>query len=254
MNKNWQNNVLSVSDCFLVVLSLGVLSWGYYNYRQAQNVSNPSRTISFAAEGTILAKPDIAVITASVITQGSEASQVQNENNTRMQQVIDFVKKQGVSEEDLQTINYALTPQYDYSWCRKELSDSRSCPPKIVGYELTQTLQIKIRDFNKITNLVGGLSAAGANQISAVSFEIDDPEDYKNQARILALQKVTKRAQLLSKETSLKLGRIVNITESINTPIYFKASNALESAAAPAPVEAGTKEIVVNLTVTYELK
>jgi len=83
---------LSVSDYFLIVLSLGVLSWGYYNYRQAQNVSNPSRTISFTAEGKILAKPDVAIITASVITQGTEATEVQNENNSKMQQVIDFVK------------------------------------------------------------------------------------------------------------------------------------------------------------------
>jgi len=102
--------------------------------------------------------------------------------------------------------------------------------------------------------MVGGLSAAGANQISEVNFEIDDPEDYKNQARILALQKVAKRAQLLSNETSLKLGRIVNITESSNTPIYFKAAPRLEAVAAPAPLETGTQDIIVNLTVTYELK
>ena len=254
MNKNWQNTFYQFLIIFLIVLSLGVLSWGYYNYRQAQNVSNPSRTISFTAEGKILAKPDVAIITASVITQGAEATEVQNENNSKMQQVIDFVKKQGVSEEDLQTVNYALNPQYDYNWCRQGLNDSRSCPPKITGYELTQTLQIKLRDFNKITTIVGGLSSAGANQISEVHFEIDDPEDYKNQARILALQKVAKRAQLLSNETSLKLGRIVNITESNNTPIYFKAASALESAAVPAPLETGTQDLRVNLTVTYELQ
>ena len=258
MDKNIQNLFFKFLLVFVVVLSLGVLSWGYYNYRQAQNIVNPERIISFTEEGKVIAKPDIAKISFSVITQGIEATAVQSENNQKMQKVIDFVKKQGVADKDIQTINYSLNPQYDYTWCRKSKDDTRYCSPKIIGYELTQSVEAKIRDFNKINIIIGGLSDAGANQISNISFSLDEPEDYKNQARIEALKKIEKRAQLLSKETSLRLGRIMSVSESgiSPSPIYRDLKATVGSAEAPssAPIETGTQEITVTLTVSYEIK
>jgi len=258
MDKNIQNLFFKFLLVFVVALSLGVLSWGYYNYRQAQNIVNPERTIAFTEEGKVIAKPDIAKVSFSVITQGTQVTAVQAENNQKMQKVIDFVKKQGVTDKDIQTTNYSLNPQYDYTWCRKSKDDTRYCSPKIIGYELTQSVEVKIRDFDKINIIIGGLSDAGANQISNISFSLDEPEDYKNQARIEALKKIEKRAQLLSKETSLKLGKIVSVSESgiLPSPIYRDLKASSESAEAPsaAPIETGTQEITVTLTVSYEIK
>jgi uncharacterized protein YggE len=258
MDKSIQNIFFKFLIVFIIILSLGVISWGYYNYRQAQNVMNPNRVISFTGEGKILAKPDVATVSFSVVTQGKQAADVQSENNQKMQQVIDFVKKQGVDSQDITTTGYSLNPQYDYTWCRTGSSDSRYCSPKIIGYQLTQTVTIKIRDFTKISNIVGGLSSAGANQISDISFTIDDPENYKNEARIEALKKIEQRAQLFSKETSIQLGKIVNISESSYTPRTMSVQNMAlsETAAAPssAPIETGTQDVTVTLTVSYELK
>ncbi|MFA5392322.1 MAG: SIMPL domain-containing protein [Candidatus Paceibacterota bacterium] len=258
MDKNIQNLFFKFLVVFIVVLSFGVLSWGYYNYRQAQNIVNPERVITFTEEGKVITKPDIAELNFSVVTQGEQAADVQNENNKKMQQVIDFVKKQDVSEEDIQTTNYSLNPQYDYNWCKtSSVKPYTSCPPKIIGYELTQTATIKIRDFDKINTIVGGLSQVGANQISNISFSVDNQEDYKNQARIEALKKIEKRAQLLSKETSLKLGKIVSVLESGVYPIYRDTMMKAESsggAMTPAPIETGTQEITITLTVSYEIR
>jgi hypothetical protein len=259
MDKNIQNLFFKFLLVFIVVLSFGVLSWGYYNYRQAQNIVNPERIITFTEEGKVIVKPDIAKTSFSVITQGIEATAVQAENNQKMQKVIDFVKKQGIEEKDIRTIDYSLNPQYDYNWCKtSSVKPYTSCPPKIIGYELTQSVEVKIRDFNKINVIIGGLSDAGANQISNISFSIDEPEDYKNQARIEALKKIEKRAQLLSKETSLKLGKIVSVSESgiFPSPIYrdLKATVGSEEAPPSAPIETGTQEITVTLTVSYEIK
>jgi len=257
MDKNISNTFFKCLMGFLAILSLGVLSWGYYNYRQAQNIVNPDRIISFTEEGKIIAKPDIAKVSVSVVTQGIEATAVQAENNQTMQKVIDFVKKQGVADKDIQTTNYSLNPQYDYNWCKiSSVKPYPSCPPKIIGYELTQSVEVKIRDFNKINIIIGGLSDAGANQISNISFSLDEPEDYKNQARIEALKKIEKRAQLLSKETSLKLGKIVSVSESGVYPVYRETMKATAEApsSVPAPIETGTQEITVTLTVSYEIK
>ena len=258
MDKNLQNLFFKVGIVVLIVLCLGIVSWSYYNWRLAQNIVNPERIISFTEQGKVIAKPDIAKVSFSVITQGIEAAAVQTENNQKMQKVIDFVKKQGVADKDVQTTNYSLNPQYDYTWCQKSKDDTRYCSPKIIGYELTQSVEVKIRDFDKINTIIGGLSDAGANQISNISFSLDEPEDYKNQARIEALKKIEKRAQLLSKETSLRLGKIMSVSESgiFPSPIYrdLKATVGSTEDLPSAPIETGTQEITVTLTVSYEIK
>lgn len=245
---------------FFISLSIGVLSWAYLNYRQAQNIVNPERIISFSAEGKVFVKPDIAKITFSVITQGERAEAVQIENDKKMGALIDFIKKEGVQSDDIKTIGYYLNPQYDYNWCKTNKDEHRVCPPKIVGYELNQTVEVKIRDFDKVNIIVGGLAEKGANQISNVSFEIDDIEDYKNLARIEALKKIEKRAKLISEKTSVKLGKIINISEGgVYPPIYRAMSKEMAGVEAPSPIptaslEPGMEEISVTLTVSYEIK
>lgn len=264
MDQNKQKQLATVSMIFLIILSISVLSWGYYNYRQAQNIINPERVVSFSAEGKVVAKPDVAKIVISVITQGEKAETVQTENNEKMQEVISFVKEQGVTEDDIKTTRYSLNPQYDYDWCHEgvETAYHRSCPPKIVGYQLDQGVEVKMRDFEKINTIIGGLSDKGVNKISNVSFEIDDPEAYRNEARIQALNKIEERARLLSQETSIRLGRIVTISEGqFNYPIYRSALDmekamvgSPEEIMPSAPIESGTEEVSITLSVTYELR
>ncbi len=244
----------------IIVICLGILSWAYLNFVRAQNTINPERTITLTAEGRVFAKPDIVKLTFSVITQGKSASEVQKENDKRVNDLIDYIKKEGILKEDIKTINYLLDPQYDYSWCKKNENDSRICPPKIEGYQLVQTVEVKIRDFDKINKIVGALTEKGANEISGIVFEVEDLENYKNLARIEAIKKIEKRAKLISEQTSVKLGKIINISESgIYPPVYRTAKSALESAGAPEPlsqtqIEPGLREITVNLSISYEIK
>ncbi|MFA5360413.1 MAG: SIMPL domain-containing protein [Candidatus Paceibacterota bacterium] len=266
MNGKNHQQLTTILTIFLVVLSIGVLCWGYYNYRLAQNIVNPERVISFSAEGKVLAKPDIAKIVIGVITQGEKAEVVQEENNKRMKEAIDFIKEQGVNDDDIQTTSYNLNPQYDYNWCRRqgqEAADYISCPPKIIGYQLSQRATIKIRDFDKINTIIGGLSEKEVNQISNVSFEIDDPEAYKNEARIQALNKIEERAKILSAKTNIRLGKIITISEGPSIyPSYRSlemeksmAGSSEDSTVVPqAPIESGTEEISITLNVSYELK
>jgi len=260
MDKKEQKQLISTAIAFLMILSLGVLSWGYYNYHQAQNIINQGEhTISFTAEGKVVAKPDVAKITFYVINQGEKADVVQKENNERMQKAVDFVKSQGINENDIRTVRYNLNPEYDYTWCKKPGDKPYpSCPPKIIGYKLDQGIEVKIRDFDKINTIVGGLSEKGVNQISNVSFVIDDTEDYKNEARILALEKVEERAKLLARKSSIKLGKIIDISEEQGVSPIPRVVKTEAMSDFPedteAPIEPGTQEISVTLTVTYTLR
>jgi|AntAceMinimDraft_10_1070366.scaffolds.fasta_scaffold30871_3 uncharacterized protein YggE len=264
MNEKQQKQLINTGMAFLVILSLGVLSWGYYNYHQAQDIINQGEhTISFTAEGKIFAKPDIAEITFYVINQGEKAETVQKENNEKMQEAVVFVKSQGIDEDDIRTIQYNLSPEYDYTWCKKPGEEIYpSCAPKIISYKLSQGVEVRIRDFDKIDTIVGGLSEKGVNRISNVSFVIDDTENYKNEARIQALEKVEERAKLLAQKSSVKLGKIIDISEGQGIyPVYREAKMEIQSSdssggipAPTAPIESGTQEITVTLTVTYKLR
>jgi uncharacterized protein YggE len=169
------------------------------------------------------------------------------------------LKQNGVKAEDIKTSEYSLTPQYDYNWCHKSEKDFTPCSPKIIGYSFTQSAAVKIRNFDTINTIIGGLSAKGANTISDITFTIDDPESYKNQARIEALNKIKTQAQVLSKETDIKIGKIISVNEgSYPTQLYennVKATlGSVPQASTPAPIETGTQEISVTMTVSYEIK
>ncbi len=260
MSEKFKNYLINFLAIFLIVAAIGILSWTYLNWRQAENIVNPERVISFSAQGKVFAKPDIARLTFSVITQKEKAEEAQKENDQKIKTLVDFVKSEGIEDKDIKTINYSLNPQYDYSWCRKDTKDFNSCPPKIIGYQLDQTIEIKIRDFDKINSLVGQLSLKGANEISDISFEIDDQEDYKNLARVEAFNKIKNRVKLFEVETGVKIGKIISISEEGGyVPLYRSAVKEanLSMGAASTPVSAiepGTNEITVNLIVNYALK
>ena len=132
MDKNLQNLFFKVGIVILIVLCLGILSWAYYNWRLAQNIVNKDRTISFSAEGKIVAKPDVALITVSIVTQDVDANKVQADNNKKMTAVVNFLKNNGIKEDDIKTSAYSLNPQYDYTWCRKSMMILAIVHPKLL--------------------------------------------------------------------------------------------------------------------------
>jgi len=139
---------------------------------------------------------------------------------------------------------YNLEPQYNYSYCKQSANDYRSCPPKITGYQLTQRVTVKIRDFSKINLIVGSLAPNGANDISQITFTVDNWGDYQLQAQIAAIQEVMKKKAALEKATGIKIGQILSISNSGNIPIYN--NNKTLSMQAMAPLGAGNNEAAIN--------
>ncbi len=255
--QNFKIIFLILSGAFL----LGMISWAYLNFQEALNITNPSRVIVLTAEGKTYAKPDLAVINFSVISQGKEAGSVQKENNEKLSKILNLIKNQGISEKDIKTTLYVLDPQYDYQWCLKETEKDiiRTCPPKIVGYIMRQTIEIRIKDFEKIDKIINILTEASVEEISNVTFTIEDLENYKNLARIEALNKIQERAKILSEKTGIRLGKILEITENTSYPPVYTRSMAMEKAGGnntqvPVSLEPGQEEVNVVVTVKYEIK
>jgi len=209
-------------------------------------------TITVSAEGEAIAAPDIATVTIGVKTpEKMKVSQVVAENTEAMNKIIKAIKDQGVEEKDIKTVTYRLYPVYDYT---------ERAGRRLKGYTLTQEVQVKIRNLEKIGQIIEVATASGANQVGDVSFTIDDQDALKTQARNKAIEKAKNKAKEISNASGVRLGKIVNVTESAvptTYPVYkyMEETAGRGGAGVETPqIEAGEMEINVTVSLTYEVK
>jgi len=213
---------------FLIIISIVALVAGWGISYVISNMP-PEHTLTISGEGKISAKPDVAIVEMSVISQNENVELAQSENDQKMQRVVNFLKESGIDEKDIKTTQYNLQPEYDYSWCRTT-EYPVYCPPKLVDYMLTQSLQVKIRDLSRVGKIIGNLSEIGVNQISDISFVIDNDAEIKSAARQKAIAEAKQKAQEMANAANIELGKIIDISESVSglTPqrmVYQKRSN-----------------------------
>ncbi|MBI2338331.1 SIMPL domain-containing protein [Candidatus Daviesbacteria bacterium] len=205
-----------------------------------------STTFDVTGEGKVTAKPDIASITAGITINASSVKTAQEQINSVINKVSEAIKQTGVDSKDIQTTNYNINPTYDFTGGIQ----------RITGYSASTNLSVKVRNLDNVNSVIDAATANGANQISGVSFEIDDKTKLENEARQKAVDEARKKAQDASKIAGFKLGRIINYAE--NLPGGFRALpmtvDSLEKAAgAPTQIEPGSSEITVTVTLSYEL-
>lgn len=226
-----------------------------YQYKLSVDSTYPTRTFSVDGTGDIDVVPDLATFSATVVTDGGKTvTEVQEANTEKMNNVTAFLKEQGVDKKDLKTEQYNLSPRYNYTQCFV----AANCPaPTIIGYNLTQTLTVKVRDTGKLGELLSGVVANGANSVSEVRFVVDDDSSAKDAAREEAIADAKKKAKATAKAAGFHLGRLVTLYENSNNPVPYGIggmdASLAKSEVAPA-VESGTQSTKVQVTLTYEVK
>src|SRR3989344_2272916 len=148
-----------VRRVFLVFFTLAGLFvfvyTGYYAslWKQVKRADREPFQISVSGEGKVAAKPDVAMLSATVWTEKIALKDAQKENSETSQKVVNFLKSSGVAEKDIRTSYYNISPQYQYTDCSRvqiEIYPPRPCPPldkpKIIGYQVTNIYKIKVRD------------------------------------------------------------------------------------------------------------
>jgi len=202
--------------------------------------------IMFSGEGKVYTKPDVAFVDLSVVTQGEQIIDVQTENTKKMNKVIDFLKSYGIDEKDIKTTNYNLYPQYTYE---------NNKIPQIMGYQINQTLNIKVKDLNKVGEILQKGVSMGINQVNSLYFGVENDESIKDEARKMAIDDAKKKAEKSAAQIGIKLGKIVNFSESYNIPVPMYDSGYGRGGGGGIPdVQTGVNEIIVNITLTYEVK
>ncbi|MDD5431102.1 MAG: SIMPL domain-containing protein [Candidatus Pacebacteria bacterium] len=250
---NEMENLKKIFWGSLSILIVVCAIWTVWSIRPLEKYAaslTPARTIVVSGEGKVTAIPDIATISFSVVSRGATPAAIASANNTKINAAIEYVKSQGMEDKDIKTTNYDLSPVYEYDKERKTSF--------ISGYSLTQTVTLKIRDFTKISAIVGALPGFGVNDIGSLSFSIDDDETYLNEARKEAFEKAFAKARAMAKQNHVKIERVVTFSESQNYPYYYKtlgmgvAESSMPSAA--PRIEPGSQEVTVSVSVTYEIE
>lgn len=244
-----KNIAVAVFVIFLMSIITYSLFWG--PAKKFGDSLFPTRTFSVSAEGKVTVSPNIAKISFSVVSEGVNPKTIAEENNKKINSAIDFIKSQGIDEKDIKTTQYNLSPRYEY--------DEKIKKTFISGYTLTQSVLVKVRDLNKVAEILGGLPQIGINQIGQISFEIDEPEKFLAEARNKAFDKAKEKAEEMAVENNVELGKVINFSEYQGYIPVYRSLEAIgkgggEMSAALPQIQPGTEEVTVQVSVTYEIK
>jgi len=203
--------------------------------------------LSVSAQAEAHRVPDVATVSAGVVTQAPDANAAMRANAAQMDKVMAAIRAAGIAERDIQTTGINVSPQYRYA---------ENAPPTITGYQASNTVSLKVRDIGKLGKVLDALVASGANQVHGPSFEVDKPEEAYDEARRAALAKAKARAEMYAKELGLRVRRIVSIDEGAGfrppMPVPMLAMARAEKAYDTA-VSPGETTLSANLAVVFEL-
>ncbi len=235
--------------------------------------------ITVTGEGEVFAVPDIAEISFSVNEEAATLPEAQEAAALKMNAAIDYLKSQGIDEKDIKTTNYSANPRYEYrdvgvmpvydmptyggasgaaemmAYPGWDGGDTRV----LVGYDVYQTISVKIRDTDKAGELIAGVTSKGITDIYGPNFTIDDEDELQREARQDAIEDAREKAEQLADDLDVRLVRIVSFSENGGGyyPMYAKMELSMDSAgAAPmAPnITPGENQISASVMITYEIR
>jgi len=247
----------NLNKIFPTVIIIFLIFAGFFAYTKLvfplpfsiNNVSTiKNEAFSVTGEGKVVVKPDIAYVNIGIQAKSNSVKSVQNQINSTINQVSSSLKRLGIDEKDIKTLNYNINPIYDWTSGHQYLS----------GYNANTTLEVKVRNLDKINEVIDQSTASGANEISNINFEVEDKTAAEEEARKDAVAEAKKKAQDAARVAGFKLGKIINYSESTGPtprPVAYdlKASSPV-SMGGGTEIQTGSSEITLTVTLTYQIE
>jgi len=202
-------------------------------------------TITVAGSGKVTLVPDVARVHLGVTVTKPTVKAVRDAGAKAMTDIIAAIKGLGIADADIQTTNLSLYPQY-----------GSGSVPKVVGYQISEQVQVTVRDLDKTGDVVDAATAKGATDVNGISFEIADPVKAQNDARAAAVAAARTSAEAMATAGHVTLGAVVSITDAtpVQPPIFYGYGAAQRPAADVAtPVQPGTQDLTANVTVVFAI-
>jgi uncharacterized protein YggE len=205
--------------------------------------------LDISATGDVTRVPDLATISAGVVSRAATATAAIQQTATRMARVREALRQAGIADRDIQTSNISLNPDYVYA---------NNQPPKLSGYSASNQLTVRFHDIASTGKILDALVAQGANQISGPNLSIEHPEAALDEARAKAVAIGRARADLYARAVGMRVARIVSMSESGGyappPPMPPMVMMAERSQAAVSKIDPGEQRLQVNVSMTFELQ
>ena len=205
------------------------------------------RTVAVAGHGKVTVKPDTATLYLGVSVTASKANDALRQAADKADTMIKVLSAAGVKTDDIKTSGLSLYPQYDSSGRR------------VTGYNASNSMNVTIRKLADAGTIIDATAAYVGNEITigGISFYVDDTEAVLGDARKAAVENAKLHADQYAGAAKVSVGQVLTISEvssPVLTPQYYAASDKSAAAGAPTPVQPGTQDLTVDVTVVYELK
>lgn len=218
---------------------------------QSANAMPTPSTLNLNVNSNVKKAPDMATISAGVVTQARTAKAAMDDNARRMTAAFAALKAAGIAERDMQTSGINLSPQYNY------VANQR---PTIKGYEVSNRVTVRIRRLDNIGPVMDALVAQGVNEINGPNFGLDNPEAELDTARTQAMATAMRRAELYATASGMRVKRVITINESGGyeppqpRPMMMARAVMADAAAPETPVAPGEVTLSIQLNVQFELE
>lgn len=199
------------------------------------------KLVTVTGEATVAVAPDAAVIRIGVNSQGKTAREASDTNAKQMTSVLAAIKDSGIAGRDVQTSRLSLQPQYD---------PNKNGTARLLGFQVTNQLTVKILDIDKLPNFLDRAIAAGANEMSGIEFVVSEQSKLLDQARDDAVADGRRKAELYAKAAGTKIGQVVSIVED-GSSVPPRPLQAMR--AAGVPIAPGEQMLRASVTITYAL-
>ncbi len=207
------------------------------------DTQTPEHTIAVSGSGSVSLTPDVADITIGVSVDKPTAKEARQSAATTMSAVLAAVKKDGVADKDIVTIDVGLQPVYEYSG---------SSVPRLVAQRFSNTVRITVRDLDKLPAVVDDSVSAGATVVSGIAFRVNDPKGPQSQARLAAMQDARAKADALAQAAGVSIKGVASVSETSYTPsVPVAYADKAAAGAVSTPIQTGTTTVVVNVQVAY---
>lgn len=243
----------------MLILALG--SYAKLNFEKIEYLSPMPATITVTGEGELFAVPDIGQFSFSVMAESEDVTAAQELSGTKVNSILEYLREQGIEDKDIKTLNYNLYPRYRYE--ERICPLGSYCPPgeRVQdGFEVNQTVQVKVRETDKAPSVIAGVGERGATNISGLEFTIDDVEVLRKEAREKAIVDAQEKAAVLANQLGVKIVRLTSYNEQGGgyEPYYKAAAMAMDMEEAAgfggAELPMGEEGTKVEVSVTYEVR
>lgn len=255
---------LTILSIIVAMLVIAMIITEIKNYRFIGGGVSATNTIAVSGESEVYATPDIATITFSIREESKKLADAQDKVNKKVQTALSEVRKAGIAEKDIKLQNYSSYPKYE--WRPGNVScTGLDCPPYypgkqvLIGYEVSQSVIITVRNLDAVNALVDGLGTAGVTDMQGPDFAIDKKDALEAQARKQAIDKARAKAEVLADDLNVTLVRVVSFSEGGNYPIYARpmmsiSKESLGGDMSVPELPKGEEKITSNVTITYEIR